>query len=403
MTQHYVFYAWQSDHPSRTCRSFIRRALEEAAHQLDEDPAVQDAPRDISIAVDADTQGTSGSPPVADTILAKIANCDAFVPDLTPMPTAPDQRSSPNPNVLIEYGHALAKPGDRKIVAVMNDAFGSPKDLPFDIRHRRWPICYTLATDASDADRRSARAGLVRALRTALAQVLPGASVNAASPSSNSLQSRNLWAMPRYVRLEDGDHVDIPYGPSATLELAPAGTTPPPLSNAAMNAAAASLVPPGVHATDSHIGRIHRGVVRFTVESDAATICRASAVTDDSRLHSVDFASLRPESADNKVVPVAAIESLLSFTLSNQLEVAERCLKLTPPLHAWVRLTGITDFKLAVDSDVFEHDTIGLILNGQVARELRIVSFEDDPGTLLRPFFNDLYDEAGGFTRPVNS
>ena len=97
------------------------------------------------------------------------------------------------------------------------------------------------------------------------------------------------------------------------------------------------------------------------------------------------------------------IESLLSFTLGNQLEVAERYLKLTPPLQAWVRLTGITDFKLAVNSDVFEHDTIGLILNGQVARELRIVSFEHDPGTLLRPFFNDLYDEAGGFTRPVNS
>ena len=405
MKQHNVFYAWQSDHPSRICRSFIRRALEETASQLAQHPAIHNAPRDVTITVDADTKGIPGSPPVADTILAKIANCDAFVADLTPMPTAAGRRASPNPNVLLEYGYALATRGDQRIVAVTNDSFGSPEDLPFDIRHRRWPIRYALASDAPDADRKSARAGLVRALRSALAQVLPAPSIphDAATRSIDSVESRNLWAVPQYIRREDGGRIEIAHGPSATIELAPAGTTPPRLSNAAMNAAAAGLVLPGAAENESRTGRIHNGVVRCTVDAQTVTIRAASAVTDDSRLHSVDFASPRTESNGNGVVPVAGIESLLTVTLRNLLEVAARHMELAPPLQAWARLTGISDFMLAVDPVMFDRDTVGLILNGQVAREFRIGSFDDDPDTLLRPLFDDLYDAAGGYARPPSA
>ena len=403
MKKHNVFYAWQSDHPSGICRSFIRRALDKVARQLAQDATVQDAPRDVLVAVDTDTRGIPGSPPVAETILAKIADCDSFVADLTSMPTATGLRASPNPNVLLEYGYALATLGDRRVVAVMNDAFGSPEKLPFDIRHRRWPIRYTLAPDATDVDRERARATMVRELRGALTQILqtPPSVPDAPSPASDKIQARNLWAMSSYVQPEDGDRVGITYGPSATIEIAPADLAPPRLSYAAMNVAAAGFIPPAANEGEGSTGRIHRGVVRFTLQADGTTVRAASAVTDDSRLHSIDFALLGEEIGGKRVVPVAAIEDLLFGAFSNLIDVADRHLKLTPPLHAWVRLTGISDFMLAVDPSMYDRDTLGPILSGRVAREFRIASFDEDPDTLLGPLFDDLYDEAGGYARPA--
>ena len=54
----------------------------------------------------------------------------------------------PNPNVMLEYGYALDALGNQRLIGVFNKAFGKPDDLPFDLRHRRWPIQYR--ADASD-------------------------------------------------------------------------------------------------------------------------------------------------------------------------------------------------------------------------------------------------------------
>ena len=48
----------------------------------------------------------------------------------------------PNPNVMLEYGYALDALGNQRLIGVFNKAFGKPDDLPFDLRHRRWPIQY---------------------------------------------------------------------------------------------------------------------------------------------------------------------------------------------------------------------------------------------------------------------
>jgi hypothetical protein len=46
-------------------------------------------------------------------------------------------KRAPNPNVLVEYGYALARHGVQRLLLVMNTAFGSPSELPFDLRHLR--------------------------------------------------------------------------------------------------------------------------------------------------------------------------------------------------------------------------------------------------------------------------
>jgi hypothetical protein len=126
-----LFYSWQSDLPNPTNRSFIQKALENAASRVRDDESIEVEPR-----VDRDTSGVPGSPDIASTILQKIDECDAFVADVSIINKG-RKRLSPNPNVLIELGYALKAKGSKNIILVMNTAFGKPEKLPFDLRARR--------------------------------------------------------------------------------------------------------------------------------------------------------------------------------------------------------------------------------------------------------------------------
>jgi Predicted nucleotide-binding protein containing TIR-like domain len=140
-----VFYSWESDR--RGNRDLIQAAADEAALRISADETIKVEP-----ALDRDTQNTSGSPAIADTILSKIQLADLFLCDVTIVSEAGEQRPTPNPNVLIELGYAVAKIGWERIICVMNEAQGGPRKLPFDLRHRRWPIRYKLS-DKADADK----------------------------------------------------------------------------------------------------------------------------------------------------------------------------------------------------------------------------------------------------------
>jgi hypothetical protein len=61
-----IFYSWQSDLPNPTNRGFIQTALEDAIRALQIDDTVALEP-----VLDRDTQGQSGSPNIAETILGK--------------------------------------------------------------------------------------------------------------------------------------------------------------------------------------------------------------------------------------------------------------------------------------------------------------------------------------------
>ncbi len=92
-----AFYAWQSDTPEKFNRHLIRIALEEAAKRINENPAL-----DVKLIIDSDTEGVAGQPPVTDTILKKIAECDLFIPDLSFVASTAGGKLIPNPNVMTE-------------------------------------------------------------------------------------------------------------------------------------------------------------------------------------------------------------------------------------------------------------------------------------------------------------
>lgn len=145
-----VFFSWQSDIPNRVGRTFLKEILEEVCKEIASDTTLDEAVRDV--AVDSDTQGVAGKPPVAITIFNKIDTSAVFVADMTFAGKRINKKGPiPNPNVLIEYGWALKALGHERVIDVMNIAYGKPsrENLPFDLVYLRWPITYNLPEDAS--------------------------------------------------------------------------------------------------------------------------------------------------------------------------------------------------------------------------------------------------------------
>jgi hypothetical protein len=132
-----VFYSWQSDLPNGLNRGFIDKGLQYACAKL---TTTQGAA--VEAVVDRDTLGASGAPDIKEMILAKIADADAFVADISIVnqpegdPTS-SVRLSPNPNVLVETGYALSCLGPEALVLVCNSYFGQIERLPFDLRGMR--------------------------------------------------------------------------------------------------------------------------------------------------------------------------------------------------------------------------------------------------------------------------
>ena len=127
-----VFYSWQSDLPKETNLNGIRQCLRESATLIENEIS------DIHVELDEATRNTPGSPNIPMTIFSRIENTEIFICDLTIINEDYQGRKTPNPNVLIELGHAISSLGWERIILLYNLKFGKfPEDLPFDIdRHR---------------------------------------------------------------------------------------------------------------------------------------------------------------------------------------------------------------------------------------------------------------------------
>lgn len=73
---HHIFFSWQSDTQTRTGRNLIDRALEQAIGILAADADIDAADREL--AIDRDSAGVPGSPPIVDTIFSKIDRAAVF-------------------------------------------------------------------------------------------------------------------------------------------------------------------------------------------------------------------------------------------------------------------------------------------------------------------------------------
>lgn len=165
-----VFYSWQSWTPSNVNRNFVLKAIENAVKEIRDDETIEVEP-----VVDRDTLGEPGSVDIVATIFRKIENSAIFVCDATIITPPRTEHPSPNPNVMIELGYAAAVLGWERIVCVVNTAYGSVEQLPFDLRSRRM-LTYELSPDVEI--KTEIRKQLSKSLRDAISAIIEQLSID---------------------------------------------------------------------------------------------------------------------------------------------------------------------------------------------------------------------------------
>ncbi len=199
-----IFFSWQSDLPEKTNRGFIENALKKAAQEIRNDNSIH-----IEPVIDRDTLGIPGSPDIAATIFSKIDECQIFVCDCSIINQENAGRKVSNPNVLCELGYALKTLGDRKIIFIINSAYGGPEQLPFDLRTRR-TVTYALSPDLDhkSIEGKKLEKKLIEEIRTIIDQMDFRKSENAAD-DGKFLIGRQLKYLRAELELQRSEFVEL--------------------------------------------------------------------------------------------------------------------------------------------------------------------------------------------------
>ncbi len=186
-----IFYSWQADTPEKIGKQFVRQALDDAVKELAEILELEEAERPV---VDQDTLGVMGSPVIVETIFEKIRNAQVVVADLTLTCATKEGKKLVNSNVAYELGYAHGHHGDEVILTIMNTHYGQADDLPFDLKHRRWPVRFDLSPETSKTERRKARESLAKELADILRRYLQGVTPEKKfEPKPSTVNAASYW------------------------------------------------------------------------------------------------------------------------------------------------------------------------------------------------------------------
>lgn len=271
-----IFWSWQNDCSPKSCRHFIREALINAITQVTDEIGVDDADRPE---IDHDTKGERGMVDIATTILNKIANAAVFVADLTPVAQSPNGKWLPNPNVMIELGWAMHRPGWERVIGILNMASGAKvEDLPFDIRQRR-VVTFVLSENADTQTRAAVRSKLVKELKEALRINLEQRADDIAAASTitgveTKSDNHSIWASAGDTLTHNDafgragrKKVVMPDAPRAYMRIIPAGwrNGTPSVSDIANLHQLESVDAPSDGASDGNFGATEEGFVRYWI------------------------------------------------------------------------------------------------------------------------------------------
>lgn len=158
-----IFYSWQTTTNTKYNKNFILTCIEKAVNKVKHKPEL----KDIEFTIIEGVRGEPGSPQVASKITdERIPNTDIFIADLSVVNHISgfkkfvrkilDDKFKPfqNNNVINEHGVANNAIGLEKMIGVLNSAYGSPNEnpenIPFDLRHIRFPIEYKYSKKTKD-------------------------------------------------------------------------------------------------------------------------------------------------------------------------------------------------------------------------------------------------------------
>jgi len=191
-----VFYSWQSDLSGKGNRNLIEDAIKKALNSISKDDT-----QSLDPVLDRDTNGINGSPSISESIFNKITISDIFIADVSIINSGTKARKTANPNVLIELGYAVSQLGWDRVIMIQNTYYGSPEDLPFDLRGRR-VITYEMnPTLDKPAEARSLLQGR---LETSLKEALHDSSRGSMPSGMNAPIWWGIWQIENFNRSYSG-------------------------------------------------------------------------------------------------------------------------------------------------------------------------------------------------------
>jgi hypothetical protein len=402
-----VFYAWQSDTPAKVGKNFVFEVLREALIKTGEELKLEEAERPE---IDQDTKGVMGSPVIAETIFAKIREAAVVVCDVTLTGVTESGKRLINSNVAYELGYAHGQHGDGVLLKVMNTHYGPPDDLPFDLRHRRWPVQYQLSPDATKAERRQAREQLTNEL-TAILTTYFSAQRPAPTkfiPTPSTRNPATYWNQEDVlVHIEDRPgEGDIPLvyehtQPMIYLRIWPDAPIAPLPASILNNFAQSSIEPLGGRTRGYNYLRNKFGVVTFASDNKSQ-IFSSTQVLRSGEIWGINMYLLRQVNGyDFRFIPTLAFEGGMAGSLNKYLEAASK--NFGYPDKVWVEcgLVNIENFRLALPERFVEKFS-ERIYEDIVVQDQVVPSDPDSLNEALLRIFGAPY-EAAGMVRPVDS
>jgi len=367
-----IFWSWQSDTPGKTGRHFVRDAILGAIEDLKTPPDVEEPTQRVDrevIHLDSDRQGVAGSPDLAATIFAKIDSAAVIIADVTPVGIGPARKDEDgnqlppkalmNPNVAIELGYALAKPGEgsgNNLLMVFNGHYGTRSDLPFDLAHKAGPIFYTLPPEAPRAIMEAEGKKLRRQLVTALRPFLEFTGTKPVPSFVSTLSGANagVWFQ-REDRLGQSggsrfdrtltDHI-MPVSPVFYLRLIPSAPLARPVSRSQLRDFAHHL--PFFSMTGGSFIRENRwGAVNMEPQGGSAPPASGVQLFLSGELWAVNHALLARFESEG-FFPYVPVETILRTRLPQLLDVLLGRVGVLLPITAEVGFVGVKDLRMAV-------------------------------------------------------
>lgn len=151
-----IFFSWQMSTLTKYNKYFILDCIKKSVKKLKTKPEL----KGIDFIIQEGVTKEPGSVQVASRIVdERIPNCDIFIADLSVVNHVGKKtqfikklirdkyKPFQNNNVMYEYGIAYDAIGEERIIGVLNNVYGSPNtnpsNIPFDLRHIRFPIEYS--------------------------------------------------------------------------------------------------------------------------------------------------------------------------------------------------------------------------------------------------------------------
>lgn len=408
-----VFWSWQSDHAGKISRHFVRTALEEAIKQLNEDPEIEDAERpEQEIELDHDRKGVPGTPDLAPLIFNKIRLSDAFVADVTPVGAtfATPTKALINSNVAIELGFAFNSITDRRVVIVMNEHYGSPKDLPFDLSHKSWPITYRLDPNATSKEITLAGKALSENLKGALRLIvadlvkMPKSTPFEPMPANSDNSSRYFpHGLPLATIKGRVPHISdkaffVPDTPLLYLRLIPTKSMPRLQRAETLELSQqgpVQLVPFWHNGGSMHFAPNEHGAISFDGNYEAGEIFAAAQLFCNREIWAFNSYYLNAQHGDTKGIFTRDVEETFARRLRQYIDFSTTKLGVEFPLRIEAGAIGVKGYVLFMPDSYARNQWGPIQTDTVVFRKELNAGDAKSVERLLLGIFQEFFDAAG--------